>query len=216
MYVHSILAGGYSCNSYILVNKETNEAAIIDPGLNGDQIIAFLEEEGLVPTGIYLTHGHYDHIEHIPTILEKYPNLDVFIHELEKEFLVDKKLNCAYLMHFAHDVKIDNVEPILYKEGDIIEMAHKQMKVIYTPYHTIGSSCFYCEKENIVFSGDSLFRRAIGRSDLPTGSRKTVKSSLEKLIALPQETVVYPGHGKTTTIGDEQIHNIFFPSKRGI
>lgn len=215
MFIHSIFGEGHSCNSFLLVDKKSSKAIVIDPGLNGQKILSFLEENKIEVENILLTHGHFDHIEEVPLILEKFPQAKVYLHELEKEFLLDSKLNCSAFVHFSHKVEI-NIDPVLISKGEKIKFGHHIIKIKHTPFHTRGSVSYYIEDINALFGGDTLFKGAIGRSDLPTGDPSLVYKSLSKIRALPPETIVYPGHGPLTTIEDEAKNNVFLLSKVGI
>ena len=189
----------YVCNIYI-IGDEGEPCIIVDPGADPNQ---FLEKyvnkhHGGQIAGFLLTHGHYDHIEGLKLCSIKAP---VYLHVLEEEFLTEPSYNLS--LNFLDDLSICGLNTAPFVDGDILNIGKYKIKAIHTPFHTRGSSCFYFEDEHILISGDTLFRLSVGRTDLPTGSSRTVESSLLKLISLPPETKVYPGHGPSSTIGDE-------------
>ncbi len=183
-----------------IVGEEGEPCIVVDPGADPN---GFIEKyvgkhhNGQI-AGFLLTHGHYDHIEGLKSCTIKAP---VYVHALEEEFLVEPTYNLS--MHFFDNLSIKGLKTMPFSDGDILNVGKYEIKAIHTPFHTRGSACFYFEKERVLFSGDTLFHLSIGRTDLITGSSKTVESSLKKLSVLPPETKVYPGHGQTTTIGDE-------------
>ena len=134
----------------------------------------------------------------------------VYVHLLEEEFLVEPAYNLS--LDFLDNLYIRGLKTVLFIDGDILNIGKYRIKVIHTPFHTRGSSCFYFEDEHVLFSGDTLFHLSVGRTDLLTGSPRTLESSLKKLIVLPPETKVYPGHGPATTIGDELRLNPYLKS----
>ena len=189
----------YVCNMYI-VGEEGEPCIVVDPGADPNNFIEKYvrkHHNGQI-AGFLLTHGHYDHIEGLRLCTMKAP---VYVHLLEEEFLVEPAYNLS--LDFLDHLYIRGLKTKLFIDNDILNIGNYEIKVIHTPFHTRGSSCFYFEKEHVLFSGDTLFHLSIGRTDLITGSKKTVDSSLKKLVALPPETKVYPGHGAATTIGDE-------------
>ena len=189
----------YVCNMYI-VGEEGEPCIVVDPGADPNNFIEKYvrkHHNGQI-AGFLLTHGHYDHIEGLRLCTMQAP---VYVHLLEEEFLVEPAYNLS--LDFLDHLYIRGLKTKLFIDNDILNIGNYEIKVIHTPFHTRGSSCFYFEKEHVLFSGDTLFHLSIGRTDLITGSNKTVESSLKKLAVLPPETKVYPGHGAATTIGDE-------------
>lgn len=189
----------YVCNMYI-VGEEGEPCIVVDPGADPNNFIEKYvrkHHNGQI-AGFLLTHGHYDHIEGLRLCTMQAP---VYVHLLEEEFLVEPAYNLS--LDFLDHLYIRGLKTKLFIDKDVLNIGNYEIKVIHTPFHTRGSSCFYFEKEHVLFSGDTLFHLSIGRTDLITGSNKTVESSLQKLVVLPPETKVYPGHGPATTIGDE-------------
>ena len=193
------IGDNYVCNMYI-VGEEGEPCIVVDPGADPNNFIEKYvrkHHNGQI-AGFLLTHGHYDHIEGLRLCTMQAP---VYVHLLEEEFLVEPAYNLS--LDFLDHLYIRGLKTKLFIDKDVLNIGNYEIKVIHTPFHTRGSSCFYFEKEHVLFSGDTLFHLSIGRTDLITGSNKTVESSLKKLVVLPPETKVYPGHGAATTIGDE-------------
>lgn len=188
MKIDVVLTGIIQENCYI-VSDENKAAAVIDPGDNAKEIIKFLDKNGLKAEWILITHGHYDHIGAVAAVKE-YTGAKIAIHEDDKEAL-----------RFEPDM--------LAAEGDIIQCGLLKFGVIETPGHTPGCVCYVCG--GAMFSGDTLFRESIGRTDLPGGSFYAMRKSLHKLSELPYEDIdVYPGHMEATTLRHERKCNPFF------
>ncbi len=192
---------GEPTNCYIVEDEETKETMVIDPGGEADKIIEMLDIIEAKVKYIYLTHCHSDHIGAVATIKEKKGG-KVLIHRDDADGLDNEDINLSETIDMGHielepDSRVD--------DGDLIHVGNIEFKVLHTPGHTQGSSSLYCKKEGLLFSGDTLFRGTWGRTDLPTSSFEAImKSITEKLMVLPGETVVYPGHGKSTLIMDEK------------
>lgn len=205
MKVERFLTGILSTNCYVAWNEETKEAVIVDPAAYPKKMAEFLREEGLKPQAVLLTHGHFDHIMGLDAFLAEYP-VPVYVHEAEKELIADPKTNLS--LTYTNGYVFEGA--IYVTDGQKIEAAGVTFEVLFTPGHTLGGCCYYAESENILFSGDTLFRCSIGRSDLPTGDEAAlIRSIKEKLLVLPEHTVVYPGHMAATTIQTEKTANPF-------
>jgi len=196
-------------NTYLLYN-EFNECLIIDPGCyfpeEQDELKASITQSSLQPRMLLNTHCHLDHVFGNKFVAETW-ELTLQLHEKEKPLLdYAPTSGLVYNMPF-----VNYVGAYIYLEaGDIIKLGEDELSVIEAPGHSPGHICFYCVKQNFIISGDVLFNRSIGRTDLPGGDHETLlKNIREKLFVLPDETVVYSGHGPTTTIGDEKKHNPF-------
>ena len=196
-------------NTYLLHN-EFNECLIIDPGCyfpeEKDELKSFITQSGLTARMLLNTHCHLDHVFGNKFIAETY-ELTLQLHDKEKHML-----ELAPTSGLMYDMPFDNYvgEYIYVKEGDIVKLGDDELKVIEAPGHSPGHICFYCAKQNFIISGDVLFNRSIGRTDLPGGNLETLlKNIREKLFVLPDETIVYSGHGPVTTIGEEKSENPF-------
>lgn len=194
-------------NVYI-VGDDGNNVIIVDPGNNrNNHLIRHLEKLNVNVKAIFLTHGHYDHIEAVKDIKDKYKDAKIYIHYLEEEFLNNPKLNLSFRHLTNHNVIEYDYETTSVTDNEIIDIVNLKIKVIHTPFHTRGSVCYLLLDKQILFSGDTLFYRSIGRSDLPTGNSKQIPSSLLKLAKLDEKINVYPGHGRKTTIEQEIKYN---------
>ncbi len=189
-------------NCYIVEDEESKETMVIDPGAEPEKIIDMLDVLGVDKLKyIYLTHCHGDHFGGILELKAKKGG-KVIIHRADAEGLYNPSISLTYYIGMDDiELKADS----RLDEGDIIHLGKLEFKVIHTPGHTKGGSCIYCEKEKLLFSGDTLFKGTWGRTDLPTASFPDIISSItNKLMALPDDTIVYPGHGKITRIKDEE------------
>lgn len=194
-------------NTYLLYD-EFNNCAIIDPGCYFDaekeQLEGFIKKNGLIPKMLLNTHCHLDHVFGNKYIAETF-GLVAQIHEKEKPVL-----EFAPASGLMWDMPFDNYtgEFIFLKEGDKINIGEDELDVIEAPGHSPGHICFYSPKQNFLIGGDVLFNRSIGRTDLPGGNHaQLIKNIKEKLFVLPDETVVYSGHGPATTLGEEKREN---------
>lgn len=199
MIIHTVPSGPLATNSYVVACQKTRLAAIFDPAKNSaETLIRFLEEKKLAPIIILLTHSHWDHIADVASLKEKC-QIPVFVHSKD----------AGNLMHPGSDglpcwIDIPEVQPDgFFKEGDFIDVGEIKFKVIETPGHTPGGVCFYCPEYHVLISGDTLFQGTIGNVSFSTGRPGLMWESLKKLSRLPAETIVYPGHGPATKIGDE-------------
>jgi glyoxylase-like metal-dependent hydrolase (beta-lactamase superfamily II) len=202
--VDYMVVGPVSTNCYFLVNEELREAVIVDPGENAKQIQGYLAENELKPVAILLTHGHFDHMMAATALRDAY-GIKVYATAKEKELLNSSTLNLSKgFLRTDYTMDAD----IYCKEGDEFYLAGCSIRVLETPGHTPGGCCYYIPKENMMFSGDTLFYGSIGRTDFPGGSFKELSKSIkEKLYVLPAETICYSGHGEATKVGFEKEHN---------
>lgn len=192
-------------NCYVVSNEETSECFLVDPGAYSDKVIAYIREHELKPQAILLTHGHFDHIMGLDGVLREFP-IPVYAQEEEEILLKDASYNAS--VSYGPAYTFSGASYI--KDGQILELAGMTIRAIHTPGHTIGGCCYYIESEHVLFSGDTLFHDSVGRTDFPTGSQsQLVRSIREKLLGLPEETVVCPGHMSETTIGHEKKYNPF-------
>lgn len=191
----------YLTNCYVVIDEKSKRAMVVDPGGESEKIVNVLKYNNATLDYIVLTHGHGDHIGNINELKKEY-DAKVCIYYTEANFLKDKSLSLADYV----GVENPNIDPEIYlKENDIITIGNINFKVIHTPGHTSGSICLYDSENKILISGDTLFRSAWGRTDLPTSSfEDIIKSIEEKLMILEDDVIVYPGHGKSTLIKDER------------
>ena len=192
-------------NSYILWDEKTKEGAIIDPGYDFYLIDKALEEENIVPKFILLTHSHGDHIGAIKELKDKYGDLKVYIHKDEEQMIMDPVLNLSRLTQMEPvSVKADET----FEDGKVFILGDTEIKAIHTPGHSPGGTCYLVG--NTLFSGDTLFKLSVGRSDFYLGDQDQLINSIKvKLLTLADDIVVYPGHGPATTIGQERERNPF-------
>jgi len=208
MKIDHLILGAYETNSYVLRQNDTSQdCLIIDTGLDAVRLIDFLTNQQFNPLALVLTHGHVDHIGGGTVLRKSFPDLKVYIHKLDAEMLSDPQANLSGMtgMPFKTDP-----EDISLDEQDVIELAGIELLVFHTPGHTPGGISLYSKQDGVVFVGDTLFADSVGRTDFPGGSAEQLISSIkEKLLVLPDETKVYPGHGPATTIGHEKVYNPF-------
>ena len=199
MQIERFIVGMVGTNCYVVSNEETSECFLVDPGAYSDK------EHELKPQAILLTHGHFDHIMGLDGVLREFP-IPVYAQEEEEILLKDASYNAS--VSYGPAYTFSGASYI--KDGQILELAGMTIRAIHTPGHTIGGCCYYIESEHVLFSGDTLFHDSVGRTDFPTGSQsQLVRSIREKLLGLPEETVVCPGHMSETTIGHEKKYNPF-------
>lgn len=188
--------GALQANCYFVVN-ENNQCLIIDPGDEGSFLLEEIQRRRFKPIAIFATHGHFDHIMAVGEIQQSF-DIPFYINQKD-QFLVDRVEETAqYFLGIKQAIL--PIKKINYLKNDILKIDNWSLKILPTPGHTPGSVCFYFEKEKILFSGDTLFKEAIGRYDFSYSNKKDLDSSLKKLIQLPDEVIVYPGHGEPTTI----------------
>lgn len=203
--VACITVGAFRENCYLYACPETLEAVIIDPGDEAQRIIDRIQELKFIPRYIINTHGHIDHICAIDEVSSAYP-VPLAIHPADVFMYTDEK---AAHMYQREGPPVKRKPDILLQEGDTITFGTLTLEVVHTPGHTPGGICLlsrpYC-----IFSGDTLFRRGIGRTDLSGGNYEQIVASIrEKLYTLDEELVVFPGHGEPTTIIEEKYENPF-------
>lgn len=196
-------------NCYV-VSDDTREAVIIDCGAffpeEHKAIAAYVSEQHLTLRHLLCTHGHFDHVFGAQFVADTY-GLNPEMCHLEVSTYQQAKTQMAAFLHRDFPLSLPPVGNT-FKENDVITFGHHQLRVIETPGHTPGGVCFYDETEQVLFSGDSLFRYSIGRCDLPGGDEtQLVRALREKVLALPENVKVLPGHGEATTIGEEKMYN---------
>ena len=206
----SFVFNPFSENTYV-VYDDTKECVIIDPGCSNqaeeDHLFGFIDSHQLKPQMIINTHGHVDHVVGNPAVKKRY-GIKVAAHPDVKNDFVQAQRHAAWLgLHFEKDIDLPDID---LEDGEIIKVGENTLEVISTPGHAIGSISLYAEIEGWVFTGDTLFCRSIGRTDLQGGNYEQLRTSIiERLFHLPDDTEVYAGHGESTTIFDERRYNMF-------
>ena len=216
MKVLSLMVGPIMTNCYILCDEAAGVCAVIDPGDEPKRIEAMIASSGCTPVMILLTHGHFDHagaaeelsellsVSHGSVCPAEQKAVPVYACETEKETLKDPARNVSGMAGKREVYHAD----IYVKDEQILTIADFSIRVLHTPGHTSGGCCYYIPKEDVLFSGDTLFCQSVGRTDFPGGSMSRIVQSIrEKLMILPEQTEVYPGHMDTTSIGRERMWN---------
>ena len=197
--VRGSIVGPIRTNCYFVKNKNTGQGFLMDPGDEPRHLEREMEAMGLLPDAILLTHGHYDHILAVNEIKTDYPSCQILISEGERRMVNDQSLNSGiggYDYTITPDRYLRDLEEVV--------LAGIRVVVYATPGHTEGSACFYLPDYGLLFSGDTVFFESYGRCDLPTGSARELRMSLERILgSLPGNTRVCPGHGNLTTVGHE-------------
>ncbi|MCD8324669.1 MAG: MBL fold metallo-hydrolase [Clostridiales bacterium] len=197
--------GDIGTNCYFLVNTGTKEMIIVDPGGDAPMLERNIAAQSLKPVAIFLTHAHYDHAHHAKILKEKY-QVPVYVHEAERPTLEDMNMNASAMFRCPETYEAD----VFLRDGQEISVAGFEIQVLHTPGHTPGGCCYYFAENKVLISGDSLFNGSIGRTDFPGGSMsQLVRSLREKVLTLPRDVEVYPGHMSRTTIGREADYNPF-------
>lgn len=197
------IVGSLQTNCYLVWDDKTKEGVIIDPGEDGQGIAEEIQSKQIKPVGILLTHGHFDHS--LATLdLKLIFGIPIYMNSDDTFLLKRQDETAKYFLGIKtpppNIVKIDKD----LKKIKTVKFGEESFEVIKTPGHTPGSVSFYNKKQNLLFSGDTLFKNERGRTDFKYGSTENIFKSLKKLVELPNETEVMPGHGETTTIGEEK------------
>lgn len=203
--IDSRILGMVGTNCYLLCNMDFKECVLIDPADSQDEISRMIDESGCSLKGILLTHGHFDHIMAADAVRDKY-GVKVYASCDEKNTLEQPHINLGEAYGLKLSVKAD----VWHKDGEILKLAGFDIEALHTPGHTEGGSCYYIREIGVLFSGDTLFCGSVGRTDFPGGSMsEIVRSIKEKVMVLPDDTKVYPGHGEGTSVGYERENNPF-------
>lgn len=202
MLVKKYTLGMYQTNCYLLIDENTGECAIIDPGYVSDVLDRQIDSNDYDVKYIIFTHGHFDHTGGMEYYMSKYDKSTVIMHKNDIESILSE--------YDVFNVNVKNKQETvkkitLHQDGDVIFLGTNELKIIHTPGHTKGGVCIYTD--GILFSGDTLFDHSIGRTDFIDGDFNQLKNSIKKLYELPDSTIVYPGHGDSTTIADEKNGN---------
>ncbi len=199
--IECFTVGPIGTNCYLLLDEETKEAFLVDPGDEAEYLISELNRREVRLRAVLLTHGHFDHVLAVSAVKEAYPGAEVLMGERERPMAENEDLNSGFPgQHCSYAVDR------YLAGGEEISLAGVTLRVLETPGHTAGSVCYYAEELGVLFAGDTLFYHSYGRYDLPTGSVRDLRESLTTLLTtLPEEVQVLPGHGRTTTIKEERI-----------
>ena len=189
-------------NTYVIVDSDNN-ALVVDPSKNNDNLKNYLIKNNLNLKAILLTHCHYDHFSGVERLKNEF-KVDIYISFSDEYMLDDAEANCSIYISGAYTL---NQKYKNYPERAPLTLLNEEIEVIPTPYHTAGSVCLYLKDSNALISGDFLFCVCLGRCDLPNNAARKLKESLEKVLSLPEETRVYPGHGPFTTIKAEKANH---------
>jgi len=200
MFIKKFTSGPIATNTYVVVSSLTREAFIIDAAPESfDLIYNYQINDGLKYKGILLTHSHWDHIADVSKIKSEY-QIPVYVHALDEPNLLNPGAD-----QLPSPVSFPEVKPdFLIDEETYLNLGNLNFHVIYTPGHSVGSVCFYEKEQRVLFSGDTLFQGSIGNISFPTSRPDLIWASTDKLASLDPETRVFPGHGSSTTIGQEQ------------
>ena len=200
--------GPFQENCYLIVDDETNEAVLVDPGDDGAELVAMVQRSGATLTAIWCTHAHIDHIGGIAEVRRTYP-VPVSLHPLDLPYFTQLSARAALM----YGVSFEQPEPpdLELAEGDVVHCGSLAFTVMHLPGHAPGQVSF--NGEGAAFSGDLLFYGSIGRTDLPLSDPFAMDASLARFARLPGETIVYPGHGPSTTIGAERETNPFLAGR---
>lgn len=205
MIIKSLKLSSFLTNCYILIDENTGKAVVIDPGKFSEKL-AFEVQSSAISSidAILITHGHFDHIGGVKQ-LRDISGAKVYIHKLDAPCLADKDLSLASSLRNA---KLEKLEAdVLIEDGDLLSFGDINLKVLHTPGHTPGSVCFINDKEKDIFTGDTLFKLTVGRTDFPRGDWEQLKSSLEKIKDLTGDYTVYPGHEDFSNLSFEKANN---------
>lgn len=207
MLIKKFSVGDLGTNCYLVADETTKECILIDTGDVSNELDSYICEQKLTVKYIVFTHGHFDHTDGVNYYFDKF-KCEILIHTADAVSLTD--VNSVYSLGYSK--RNMPVKPSKFLcDGDVVSFGKCELKVIHTPGHTLGGICLY--SDGILISGDTLFYRSVGRTDFWGGKFETLQQSILKLYKLPDETVVYPGHGGSTTIGDEKHNNPFVREK---
>lgn len=203
MLVRAVTVGPFQENCYLLIDEETRDAVLVDPGDEPERLIDLVEREGATLRALWITHGHIDHVGGIAGVKRRW-NVPVHLHPLDRP-LYDRAAEQG--RHYGVRIEAPPAPEHDLAEGDVLTVGALSFAVMHVPGHAPGHVAFV--GHGVVFGGDCLFAGSVGRTDLPLCDPHALVQSLGRFTALPAETVVYPGHGPATTVGEERRTNPF-------
>jgi glyoxylase-like metal-dependent hydrolase (beta-lactamase superfamily II) len=204
--IHSFVLGDWQTNCHVVAVPGARECWIVDCGFGPEPLLEFIRRRRLTPAALLLTHAHLDHIGGVDAILARLGPMPLFIHEAEAGFCSNPMLNLSAMI--GMDTTCTEPDHLLQDEQSI-ELAGTRWRVLHAPGHSPGCACFIHDDSKQAIVGDTLFAGSIGRTDFPTSDPGAMARSLARLMELPDEMTIYPGHGPPTTIGDERRSNPF-------
>lgn len=206
LHVLQIPVGPFLANAWLAWERAPGEAVLVDAGAEADRLLGEIESRGLALAAVLQTHAHGDHIQALPAVVEA-TGAPVYLHPDAAPMLGDAEENLSAFAGIPVTAPVDYV-PV--EDGDRLELLGRETRVLHTPGHAAGSVCFWFPSDGVVFTGDALFQGSIGRTDFPGGSHQTLVGAIRtKLLSLPDETRVLPGHMGPTTIARERRENPF-------
>jgi glyoxylase-like metal-dependent hydrolase (beta-lactamase superfamily II) len=204
--IHPFTVGPLMENCYLLASESSRQAVLVDPGEEAHSLLSTLDEKQLSLEAIWLTHAHFDHIGAVAEILAS-KNVPVFLHPEDKPWLANAAIFAA---QFGLSFTPFTAETVDLQDGQVLRIGHIAAKCLHTPGHAPGHIAFYLAAQKLVLAGDTLFRGSIGRTDLPGGNHGQLIGSIrQKILTLPPQTRVCPGHGPETTVALEMRSNPF-------
>lgn len=209
MQINKLVLGEYENNCYIVRKEDSANCIIIDTGLDASPLIDFLKKNNLNPQALILTHGHADHIAGVSIVRKSFNNIKVYIHKADAQMLGDSAKN--FSLFLGKRIENSPADIILENEGKT-DFAGFEFVVLHTPGHTPGGICIYNSQAKVLFTGDTLFANSIGRTDFPGYDveekfEQLIENIRKKLLVLPDDTAVLPGHGPESTINEEKLYN---------
>jgi len=205
MFIKRLVVGPLQVNCFVIADEKTGESMVIDPGDEPDRIMDIVKENNLKVKYIVCTHAHFDHVGAI-TDIKKETGAKIVVHKDEREIYEGARDQAAF---WGYELEPLPEPDVFVAEGDKLGIGDLKFEIIHTPGHSPGGICLYCENEKVVFTGDTLFAGSVGRTDFHGGDMNKLKKSFVRLMALPEDAKVYPGHGPLSLIGHEKKNNFF-------
>jgi hydroxyacylglutathione hydrolase len=213
MILDRFVVGRLQANCYVVGDEETREVMVVDPGDQGPALVAQIRERDYRPVAIFVTHAHLDHSGASHEMLEAFPEAAFWMHEAD--YLAIEPQSARADTWYGHPITVPRRPDRMLEHGDALPVGSHSFTALHTPGHTVGSICV--AGEGVVFTGDVLFQGSIGRYNFPGGDGPTlIRSIRQHLLALPDETVVLPGHGPQSTVGTERAQNPFLTATRQV